>query len=111
DVRLEPDGRIAQISQVPGLGALVHHRILHFHKISNVRARANVRPRTQPRKGPDRSASSEPAGMNCGMSFDDHIVAKLCVVKNTAGSNCAARSNTRLAQQMHARFDYRVSSG
>src|ERR1700722_7483211 len=108
DVRFAPDGRITQISQMPGLRALMHHRIFHFNKISNVRACANIRPRTQSRKRPHVRPVPHTAGIQRRMRPDDYFIVQASVAQHAPRLNRAARPDARLAQQLHARLDHRV---
>ena len=92
DVRFAPHGRIAQISQVPGLRALVHHRIFHFHEISNVRARAYIRPRTQPRERPHVCLVPHATGIQRRVRADDYFIVQAQYrAARSPSESCSAR--------------------
>ena len=59
---------VAQIGEMIGLGAFFNHRILHFHEVADMRARADLGARPQTGKRTDDRAAGNRGAFQMGMA-------------------------------------------
>jgi hypothetical protein len=105
DVRIAPDRRVADVTQVRHLRAFMNNRLLNLYEPSYMCALANIRTGPQMRERPDLSFGPYAAGIENGMRADDGIVIHPCIAENAAGLNLAARADACFAEKLDARLD------